>query len=426
VRRSRIKAFLVASTKSFFKDKGSVFWVIAWPIILVLMSAYVFIPPSAGSPMAMKLGVVNHDTSRSPFNGSSLVSVLGNVKYNGTRLFKIKVYKAEEDMLADLDKGKLDAGIIIPSGFGRNLTLGTALLKAYVGGKSVYSIQVNRGILESFLCGFAREIGLRKANIALNYISGVPSNWTHPPQFNATFKEFVYRFMVGLVEPINTTLVEKAPKALTERPRILGWYVLGAVGMMMLYSGFSLGATAIVEEKEKGRLERILSTPSTPADLLAGKMFSGLLILLLSSIVIILSGLAVQAEVRWNPLRPADLLVLLHFLLLGVMTISMGFLLSLVSKTTKGAGNLAVGLGLLLSFTAGIWFPKEWMPGALRMLADVFPPTWSLDAIRDIVVYRAGIGDVALLTVESLAATLIFFLLGVEAYRRVIRRYVEA
>ncbi len=426
MRRGRIKAFLVVSIKSFFKDKGNVFWVIAWPIILVLMSAYIFIPPSAGSPMTMKLGVVNHDTSSAPFNGSSLIEVLSSVEYNGTRLFKVKVYKAEEDMLGDLDKGRLDAGIIIPRGFGDNLTLGTAQLKVYVSGSSIYSIQVNRGVLESFLCSFSREIGLRKASIALSYINESFSNWPQATSLNTSFKEFIYRFMVGLAEPINTTLVEKAPKAYTERPRILGWYVLGAVGMMMLYSGFSLGATAIVEEKEKGRLERILSTPSTPSDLLAGKMLSGLLLLLLSSIVIMFSGLAVGAEIRWNPLRPADLLVLLHFLMLGVMTISMGFLLSLVSKTTRGAGNLAVGLGLLLSFTAGIWFPKEWMPGALRMLADAFPPTWSLDAVRDIVVYRAELGDVLLPTLESLAATLLLFLLGIEAYRRIIRRYVEA
>lgn len=40
-------------------------------------------------------------------------------------------------------------------------------------------------------------------------------------------------------------------------------------------------------------------------------------------------------------------------------------------------------------FTAGIWFPAEWMPELLRILAQIFPPTWVIDAVRAVMVYNA-------------------------------------
>lgn len=71
---------------------GSLFWIFIWPIILTLMVAYVFIPPSAGQPVTLDLGVVNLDHSESPFNGTIFIDVLKEIEYNGTKLFNVEIY----------------------------------------------------------------------------------------------------------------------------------------------------------------------------------------------------------------------------------------------------------------------------------------------------------------------------------------------
>ncbi|RLE85586.1 MAG: hypothetical protein DRJ41_00890, partial [Thermoprotei archaeon] len=257
--------------------------------------------------------------------------------------------------------------------------------------------------------------------------SYIPSNLTvQGPWGNNSFLEFIHSYMLGLVEPINVTIIEKTPEALSTRPAIIGWYVIGALGMMMLYTGFVIGATAVVEEKERGSLDRILSTPTREAEMLMGKTLAGLVILLLSSAAIVFTGVfVIGAKIEWNPLNITDWLVPLNLTLTGLMTIGIGFMLSLIAKTSRGASSMATTLGLLLSFTAGVWFPKEWMPVPVRKLADLFPVTWALDTIRDIVVYNAGLMESSINTVKNLAVTIVILVLGIIAYKKTLRRYAE-
>lgn len=426
---SHVKAFLIAGLKSFWHDKANVFWVIVWPIILVLMSAYVFIPPSAGQPVTLNLGVINYDRSITPFNGSKLIEILNQTEFNNVKMFNVIEYGNESLILNDLGKGKLDIGIVIPNRFGENITIDTSNLKVYIGGKNLYSMQVNRGFIQGFLYELSKKISFKKISITLQYVSSYEKSIANQtisiPGYNMSYSEFLKKYLIGVAMPINVTMLEKPPKIFSERPLILGWYVLGAVGMSLLYTGFITGATAIVAEKERSRLDRILSTPTSETELLLGKLLLGLTILLITAVIVIFSGLVVGAKFIWNPLNPVYWLVILNFLLIGIMTISIGFLLSLVTKTSKSAENLGVMLGLLLAFTAGIWFPREWMPKAIRVLADIFPVTWSLDTIRSIMLYNISMEEAITSTIKVAASAMIIFALGIVAYRKTLRRYAE-
>ena len=342
----RIKAFIVSGIKTTFREKSAVFWIFIWPIILTLMVAYVFIPPSAGQPVTLDLGVVNIDHSESPFNGTIFIDVLKEIEYNGTKLFNVKIYDNETKLVDDLRKGRLDAGIVIPNGFGENITYAQAKLVVYVSGNSIYSIQINRAIMSEFLHSFSINVGLKKIEMTMKYMnmSYVPANMTtQTPWGNKSLIEFLEEYFKGLVLPVNSTIIEETPEALSNRPSIVGWYVLGALGMMMLYSGFLVGAAAVVEEKERGSLERILSTPASEIDMLIGKTISGLIVLTLSSIAIIVTGVfAAGARITWNPFEITDWLVPLNLILIGLMTIGMGFILSLLSKTSSGATSMAI------------------------------------------------------------------------------------
>ena len=88
MRWSAIKAFAVKELKTTLRSREQLFWIVFWPMILVLMTGYIFIPPSVDQPKTLKIGVVNYDNrSTAPFNGSYFVQILDEVEYKGVKLW---------------------------------------------------------------------------------------------------------------------------------------------------------------------------------------------------------------------------------------------------------------------------------------------------------------------------------------------------
>jgi len=430
---SAIKAFIVKELKLTFRSKASIFWIIAWPAIWLLMTAYVFVPPATGQPMTLKVGVVNYDVgSTSPFNGTTLIQILNESEYKGAKLFQVKVYENENPMLEDIRRGRLDGGFTIPEGFGENLIFGQARLKVYVGARSLQSAQIAESILRGFIQGLNNGISMRKVNETLRYIEiysekYMPKNLTIPVAGNRSWLDFIRNWMIGLASPINVSFQDVKPKAFVERSSILGWYTFGAIGMSLLYSGLIIGSTMAVREKEAGTLRRILASPATSTDMLVGKTLSGLITLgIMSAIIVILGVYPCGAKIIWNPMNPAHWLAIILLILVSIMVIGIGMILSLIARTTESASNLSVVLGLMLAFIAGIWFPREMLPAWMRVLADIFPATWAIDGMRSALVYGATAAELMPTFLKVLAAATISYLIGIIAYKKTLRRYVVA
>ena len=403
----KILAFVEYHVRSFLRDKSDVFWVIAWPILLLVLTYYVFIPPSAGRPITIDVGVVNFDNSTSPFNGTTLIRILEKVEFNGTKMFNVINYKDVNALIEDLRKGKVDVGLVIPKYFGANATYGTAKITVYISGTSPFSVQIHKSMIQSFLFTLSKEISARKVEEASKY----------PP--------WARKYMEGIANPLNVTIKEEKPIVLRYRNTLLGLFVLSSIGMSFLYTGFILGATAVVREKERGTLDRILASPISEKEFLVGKLLGGLAILMLSAASVMIVGLAMGAKMVFDPLNPSHWLGILSLILVGISTISIGFMLSLVSSSTKSATNLGVALGLFLSFTAGIWIPKEFLPSFLKVIAEAFPPTWGIDVSRKAIALNRGFGEVYPDFLKTLIASTALLAIGVIAYKKTLRKYAE-
>ncbi|RLF99425.1 MAG: hypothetical protein DRN49_04405, partial [Thaumarchaeota archaeon] len=376
---SAVRAFIIKEFKLTFRSKANIFWIIAWPAIWLLMTAYIFVPPATDQPMTLKIGVINRDVgSTSPFNGTTFIHILNESEYRGVKLFQVEIYDNETMMLEDIRKGKLDGGFIIPKGFGKDVIFGQANLRVYIGARSLQSAQIAESILRRFLQGLNYGISIKKVNETMKYIAiyserYMPKNVTIPMAGNKSWMEFMKEWMLGLVSPINASFQDVQPKALVERASILGWYTFGAIGMSLLYSGLIIGSTMAVREKEAGTLKRILASPATSTDMLVGKTLSGLITLgIMSAIIVILGVYPCGAKIIWNPTNPAHWLAIILLILVSIMVIGVGMILSLIARTTESASNLSVVLGLMFAFIAGIWFPKWMLPAWMRFLADVF------------------------------------------------------
>jgi len=427
-----VKAFMVKSLKLTFRSKADVFWIFAWPAIWLLMSAYVFIPPAAGQPMTLTMGVVNHDASAFPVNGSLMINILNRSEYQGVRLFDVQLYENESLMIEDIRKGKLDGGLVIPEKFGEKLIFGQTELKIYVGARDPQTAQITEYILRGFIENLNREFSIRKINETLRYMEiyaskYIPKNFTISTNGNLSWMDSMDEWMRGIAQPINASFIGIKPEALVTRSSILGWYTFGALGMSILYPGLIMGSAMAVEEKEEGTLRRILASPSTATDMLVGKTLAGLVILgLMSAFMMILGIYLCGAKIAWNPARIEHWIAAVMIPLIALMMMGLGMMLSLVSKSLKAASNLSVAIGLMLAFTAGIWFPKGWLPAWMQVIGAAFPGTWAIDVARSILVYGAGFSEVAVDAAKVAIATAVVYSLGVIAYKKVLRRYAEA
>lgn len=131
-------------------------------------------------------------------------------------------------------------------------------------------------------------------------------------------------------------------------------------------------------------LKRLLASPMTSTEMSVGKTLVGLITLAVMSLLVIVSGYTTcGAKIIWNPARLEHWLVPLLLTVVALFMIGLGSLLSLVARSVRGASALSTILGLMLSFFTGIWFPRWMMPTWIQALADFFPATWAIDAIRE-------------------------------------------
>jgi ABC-2 type transport system permease protein len=429
----QILAFIVRDLKVFFRDKTALFWLIAWPLIWVFMVAFIFLPPGTATPVQLDVGVVNYDTNvtNANFTSQDFIKILSNVTYEGENIFKVKEYKNESGLVDDLRHGKLDVGIIIPENFSWNLTFGTARLKVLIGAKDTYTASINYGVISGFLNEFSRRVSLVKVRISIKYAEmAVKSyNQTFMNQSNMSlgpkYLEYMRRYMYGIAVPLNASYEEVRPEALATRENLLGWYVIGAVGMVFLYSGFSQGAAAIYRERSAGSLRRILASPITPTTLISALILSNIVILLVSAAILIVTGVyGTGAHIIFNPVNPVHWLTPILLLTAAYMSLGIGLLLAPLAKTEHGANSMGISLGLFLAFTAGIWFPKEWMPQWMQVLAEYFPVTWVMDTLRNVMVYNMSLSDIGIDLIKIAVASLVILVLDVAVYKAKLRKYI--
>ena len=418
-----ILAIAERDVRSTAKDKMALFWIVAFPIFMLTMSFLLWANPMP--PVTVKVGIVYEDTTVNwgnlTFTAKNITDIMKEV-YVETEEGKVKVFNVVEygnktdEALRDLKAGKLDAVVVYLDRFSVNASYGlSAKAEIYVRGGDAYTEQVTRAVLTQFFDELSDRIAEARIEVMEQ---NLPEDQLPPGQ-----KQMIVEWMKGLAWPVNMTIETVTPETLMGKAGLRGWFTIAMTGVQLLMSGLAIGATMVVEERDRKTLRRLMAAPIGPWDLLLGKTLSGLVWLGISSLVCIGYGLAWGARIYWHPLEnPAHALVPVLLLMGGLMMTGLGLLISMVAKTSKGASGLATAIGFPLMFLTGIWMPKWMLPRPLRVFANCFPLTMIVDALRAVMVFDAGLEAVLPVLPWTILATLVFYGLGVLAYKVVLRR----
>ena len=197
------------------------------------------------------------------------------------------------------------------------------------------------------------------------------------------------------------------------RLRYVDFLVPGILGVNIMQLAVFSVAFALVADKQRGVLRRIMATPVRITNLLTAHVITRLVIAAGQIGVLLLVAL-----VLFNVIIVGGVGTLLVVALLGsVLFLTIGFALAGWAQTENQVPAIAQLITLPQFFFSGVFFSKNAAPEVIRPLTNLLPLTFLNDALREISVQGATLWDVRTQIAGLLAWTVIGFLLAVRLFR---------
>ncbi len=175
-------------------------------------------------------------------------------------------------------------------------------------------------------------------------------------------------------------------------------------------------ARMIVLDKEKGFLSRLLTTPTRPWEFLLGYS----LCLVAIAIAQIIIFMAVAWILGMNVVGSLWLAFLIFFLA-GLCSIGIGMVVASLSKSENQSESLCWIFAMPLAMLSGCWFSIEMMPSYLRNVAYAFPYAHTIDASRAVLIRGVGMGAISHELLFLAGWTAGIFIIGVFLFRKSMR-----
>ena len=189
----------------------------------------------------------------------------------------------------------------------------------------------------------------------------------------------------GLSPPI----VVAVDRIYGEDAEFIDFFAPGVMGLAAMMITFMLSIISFVRERSAGTLDRLLTTPVTEGEIVAGYALAfGLVALVQSTVILVAAMLLFQVSIAGNAF-----LVLLTIFLLGVGSQGLGFLLSSIARNEFQAVQFTPLILFPSILLAGVFWPLEAVPDLLRPVSNFIPLTYAVDACRSVMIRGWGVGD---------------------------------
>lgn len=170
----------------------------------------------------------------------------------------------------------------------------------------------------------------------------------------------------------------------------IDFFAPGVMGLAAMMVTFMLSIISFVHERSSFTLDRLLSTPVSEGEIVAGYALAFGLVGLVQSVVI-LSTAVLLFDITIEGSLPLVLLIIFIF---GVGNQGLGFLLSSIAKNEFQAVQFMPIILFPSILLAGVFWPIEAVPELLRPISYFIPLTYSVDGLRSVMIRGWGIDQV--------------------------------
>ena len=187
----------------------------------------------------------------------------------------------------------------------------------------------------------------------------------------------------------------------------LDFALAGAIVQGILIGGTSAGA-AFALDIEGGFFDRLVASPVSRMAILFGRLGGGVTLAMAQTVLFVTVGIVFGARVEGGV--AGVLILLLLAALMAVAVSGLGIILALRTGSAEAVQG-TFPLFFVLLFFSSAFFPRETMTGWFKVVADVNPISYLVEAMRDLVIVGIdprptliGLGVVLALATASVAA----------------------
>lgn len=208
---------------------------------------------------------------------------------------------------------------------------------------------------------------------------------------------------ITVIEGSTPDSIEYDPRANSSAGQLVTWVFIPLFGISALFA----------YERQQGTLRRMLTTPTSKATYLFGTIAGQVVMALIQMSLLILFGMFVL-NLQWGQ-EPVALFVLLTSAALAAGAI--GTTMGTFIKTEGQASGLSIMTGMVMALLGGCWYPLELFPATVQNIVKIFPTTWAMQGLLDLVLRGGGLGDILLESGVLLGFAVVFFTVGVVRFR---------
>jgi ABC-2 type transport system permease protein len=341
----RVAAIITKELRQLLRDKAMVITLLISPLLQLAL----FAAAATTDLHHIATAVLDRDHSQTTRELTS--------RFTGSTLFDVVATPAtDHEAEAALDRGKARVLLIYPAGFEAALLAGkTPTMLVAADGTDTTAAGFTLGYAQQIAAAFAAERGeaiavRRGARRAGGGMDAAPRTW-----FNANLESSLF-------------------------------YIPTLIAQVLLSVTLMLTAMAVVREREIGTLEQLLVTPIRPIELVLGKTLPFALIGMVESLL----GLVVVRYGYHVPMRGSIWIYAMASGLFMLTALSMGLLISTVSRTQQQAMMGAFLFLLPANMLSGFMFPIANMPPAAQVLTYINPIRYMNEILR--AVFLMGVG----------------------------------
>ncbi|HEY6060737.1 MAG TPA: ABC transporter permease [Gemmatimonadales bacterium] len=326
------------------RDRLTLGIMIGVPVVQLLMFGY------AIQTDVRHIPTVVLDRSRTP-ESRDLIAAFEN-----TGSFRIVDHvDGQPGLDAAIERGRAQAGIIVPPEYARDLGRGrTATVQVVIDASDPLSSQSALAAA----AGVGQVRNLRALVAGAGRLS-VPIDVRVRPRYNP-----------GLRSP--------------------NYIVPGLVGVILTLTLVLITAMAIVRERERGTLEQLIVTPITKTELMLGKIapYIGVGIVQMTAV------LTLGRFVFDVPLSGSLLLLYGVSLIFVIASLSFGLFISTMVKNQQQAMQVSFFFVMPNILLSGFMFPRAAMPALFQWFSLLLPLTHYLQVLRGILLKGVGLNGI--------------------------------
>ena len=357
-----MKAFRIgfSELRRMGRDPVNLFFLFVFPVVLILL-----LGASFGGSDIPKVGLIAADEGRF---ADEIVAAL-----RSDASLKVEMRDDRAAMLADVERGALEAAVIVPPGYTSAIGSGRSTAVTFVAKPGDFSAAI-RSTVDAAVDRQAARV--RAARVAEEIGGDFQDSYATARRVEAAFPG----------TDVAVTTAGRSGDVTSE-----GRFDTGASTQLVLFTFVNslAGSVALVQSRNYGVLRRMLAAPLSSRTILMGQTLGRFLVALMQGIFIIVAA-GVLFGVNWGD--PAGSMAVVA--LFALVSTGAAMLFGSVLKNEQQAGAL-VPFGLALAALGGSMVPLEVFPDTMRTIARVTPHAWANDAFEQLIAHDVGIADIA-------------------------------